>query len=96
MTAKFLLTYIHRTVFVLRKGHSLPCRNPSGLAQPCPIKVRVLAYDQQHYPIIWFTNLGHNGLAVFTLDIAEGHLGALVLIELELGEIQVRDLVNRH
>jgi hypothetical protein len=42
------------------------------------------------------TNLGHDGLAVFILDITEGHLGALVLIELELGEIQIGDLVERH
>lgn len=43
-----------------------------------------------------FTNLRHNGLAIFTLDVAEWHLGALVFIKLELGKVQVGDLIDRH
>lgn len=42
------------------------------------------------------TNLGHDGLALFILHVTEGHLGALVLVELELGEVQIGDLVERH
>lgn len=39
--------------------------------------------------------LGHNGLSIFTLDIAEGHLCAFMLVEFELREVKVRHLVKR-
>jgi hypothetical protein len=42
------------------------------------------------------TNLGHNRLAVFTLYISEGHLGALVFVEFELREVQVGHLIKWH
>lgn len=42
------------------------------------------------------TDLGHDGLAILTLNIAEGHLGALVLVELELRKVEVGNLVNGH
>lgn len=42
------------------------------------------------------TDLGHDGLAVLALDVAEGHLGALMLIELELRKVEVGNLVNGH
>lgn len=41
------------------------------------------------------THLWHNGLAVLVRDILEGHLGALVLTELELGVCDVRNLIQR-
>jgi len=41
-----------------------------------------------------FTNLGHDRLAIFTLDVAERHLRALMLVELELGVVQVGNLVE--
>lgn len=40
------------------------------------------------------THLGHDGLPVFSSHIAERHLGALVLVELELWMIEVGDLVQ--
>lgn len=38
--------------------------------------------------------LGHYGLPVGALDVPEGHLGALVVVELELREVVVGDLVQ--
>jgi hypothetical protein len=45
----------------------------------------------------WMTQsyLGHDGFSVVALDIAERHLGALVLVELELRVVQVGDLLQR-
>lgn len=40
------------------------------------------------------TYRGHNWLALFVSDIAEGHLCALVLAELELRVVDVGDLVD--
>ena len=37
--------------------------------------------------------LRHDWLAVVALDVAERHLRALVLVELELGEVEVGDVV---
>jgi len=42
------------------------------------------------------TNLGHDRLATLILHITEGHLGGLVLVELELGEVHVRHLGQRN
>lgn len=38
------------------------------------------------------TYCGHDWLSVLSLDVTERHLCALVRTELELGEIEVRDL----
>lgn len=42
-----------------------------------------------------FAYLWHDGLAVLVRDIAEWHLGALVLIEFELGEVNMRHFFQR-
>lgn len=39
--------------------------------------------------------LGQDGLAVLVRNVLEGHLSALVLVELELGVLGVGDLVQR-
>jgi hypothetical protein len=41
-----------------------------------------------------FTYLRHDGAPVFALYIAEGHLCALVLVDLELWVVDERDLVD--
>jgi hypothetical protein len=41
-----------------------------------------------------FTHLGHDWFSVIILDIAERHLRALVLIDLEIRMIKVWNLVN--
>lgn len=39
--------------------------------------------------------LGHEGLAVFSLDVAEWHLGALMLVNFQLRMVDVRDILQR-
>ena len=39
--------------------------------------------------------LGHDWFALFVLDVAERHLRALVLVDLEIRVVNVWDLVNR-
>ena len=39
-------------------------------------------------------HLGHDGISILVLDVAEGHLGALMLVELEVWVIGVGDLVQ--
>lgn len=38
--------------------------------------------------------LRHDGLPLLILDIAKWHLGALVLIELEIGVVDIPDLLQ--
>ena len=40
------------------------------------------------------TNLGHDGLSICTLDVAEWHLGALVLVEDEIRIVKILNLVQ--
>lgn len=40
------------------------------------------------------SHLWHNRFPVFTLDIAEWHLSALVVVELELGKVQIGNLLE--
>lgn len=46
---------------------------------------------QEHQPY-----LRHDWLAILTFHISEGHLGTLVLVELELREVEVRHLGDRN
>jgi len=39
-------------------------------------------------------HLGHDGISILVLDVAEGHLCALMLVELEVWVIGVGDLVQ--
>lgn len=39
--------------------------------------------------------LGHDGLAVFSLDVAEWHLGALMLVDFQLRMVDVRNVLQR-
>jgi len=41
------------------------------------------------------TNLRHDGLSVFPLDIAKRHLRALVLIKFQLGKVEIGYLGER-
>lgn len=40
--------------------------------------------------------LGHDGLSVLILDISEGHLCALMLVDLQLRVIRIRNFLQRH
>lgn len=39
--------------------------------------------------------LGHDGLAVFSLDVAEWHLGALMLVNFQVGMVDVGNVLQR-
>lgn len=39
--------------------------------------------------------LGHDGLAIFSLDVAKWHLGALMLVDLQLRMIDVGNVLQR-
>lgn len=41
------------------------------------------------------TYLGHDGLAVLSLDVAEWHLSALMLVDFQLWMIDVGDVLQR-
>lgn len=45
-------------------------------------------------PPLILSHLRHDGLAVVALDVTEGHLRALVLVELELRKVEVGDVVE--
>lgn len=47
--------------------------------------------DQGHKPY-----LRHDRLAISTLYISEGHLGTLVVVELQLREVEVRHIGDRN
>jgi hypothetical protein len=42
------------------------------------------------------TYIWHDGLPIRPLHIAEGHLGAFVLVDTKLGVIDIRNLVKRN
>ena len=42
------------------------------------------------------TNCGHDGLAIIAFNIAKRHLGALIVVELELRKIQIWYLGQRY
>lgn len=59
-------------------------------AKPHKFTWRCLAGHEGTVRTYW----GHNGLLVISFDVAERHLGAFVLVELEFGVVQVRYLVK--
>lgn len=40
--------------------------------------------------------LWHDGSPIFALDISKGHLRTFVLVDLELGMVEIGDLVDRY
>lgn len=52
----------------------------------------VMNYRAMHYE--QESHLGHDGFSILTYDIAERHLRTFMFVELELGEIGVRDFVE--
>lgn len=68
------------------------------LAESLTISSRIPYASCQHcvltHQIAKSAHLGHDWLSVFILDITEWHLCALVLVDLEIGMIDVRNLVD--
>lgn len=42
-----------------------------------------------------FPHLWHDGLSIFTLDVSEGHLSTLMVVDLQLWMIYVGDILQR-
>ena len=73
-----------RRVFDDQVDHALPNGSACGIGTTKCVDSRLSSY------------LRHDRTTIFALDVTERHLRALVLVDLELRVVEIRDLVDRH